>query len=113
MVTWVKVNVHKLKVVAIIDIESPVNVISSRLSQKIKKSTDLNHLVAYGTAGIAITCSIGAYYTLSLRFRKLVFTAPSVVLESKIYNLLIGTQFLREFDGIMNHQGGFVSLLGY
>lgn len=74
---------------------------------------DLDHAVVYGTAVTASTKSIGAYLALPLQFRKLVLTAPAVVLENKRYDLLIGTQFLKEFDVIVNHQEGFVSLLGY
>ena len=112
-VTRVEVTVHKVKVVAILDTGSPVNVISSRLARKIKMAPDLDHAVVYGTAGTASTKSIGAYLALPLRFGKLVLTAPAVVLENEGYDLLIGTQFLKEFDGIVNHQEGFVSLLGY
>ena len=112
-VTRVEVTVHKVKVVAILDTGSPVNVISSRLARKIKMAPDVDHSVVYGTAGMASTRLVGAYLALPLWFGKLVLTAPAVVLENESYNLLIGTQFLMEFDGIVNHQEGFLSLLGY
>lgn len=97
----------------ILDTGSPVNVTSSRFARKIKMYPNLDHAVVYDTAGTASTKSIGAYSALPLRFGKLVLTAPAVVLKIKDYDLLIGTQFLKEFDGIINHQEGFVFLLGY
>lgn len=54
-----------------------------------------------------------SYSGFPLRFWKLVLTTTAVVLENESYDLLIGTQFLMEFDGIVNHQEGFLSLLGY
>ena len=54
-VTRVEVTVHKVKVIAILDTGSPVNVILSRLARKIKMAPDLNHSVVYGTAGLAST----------------------------------------------------------
>lgn len=64
---------------------------------------DLNNLVVYGTADLYSIKSIGAYSSLPLWFSKLVLTAPAVVFENKVYVLLIRTQFLMKFDGIVNH----------
>lgn len=111
--TRVEVVVHKVKVIAILDTGSPVNVISSKLSRKIKMAPDVNHTTTYGTAGVASARALGAYSALPLRFGKLVLTAPAIVLENESYDLLIGTQFLEEFEGIINHHGKFLSLLGY
>lgn len=102
-VTCVKVTIHKVKVVMILITGSPFNVISSCLVVKIKIAPDLNHLVVYGTAALASTKSIDAYSALPLCFGKIFFTASALVLESKGYNLLIGNQFLMEFNGIFNH----------
>ena len=39
--------------------------------------------------------------------------APAVVLKNETYDLLIGTQFLREYSGIINLRDGILLLLGY
>ncbi|KAJ9059842.1 hypothetical protein DSO57_1037340 [Entomophthora muscae] len=49
---------------------------------------------SYGTARLLTTCAIGAYYSLSLFFRKLLSSSPAVVLENESYDLMIGTHFL-------------------
>lgn len=69
-VTRVKVTVHKVKVIAILDTGSHVNVISSRFFRKIKMAPDSDHSVFYGTAGLAGTQSVGVY------------SAPASALES-------------------------------
>ena len=79
-VTRVKVFVHKVKVIAILDTGSPVNVISSKLARCIKLAPDLDHCLIYGTASMASTKSLGAYLALPLRFGKLVLTAHAIVL---------------------------------
>lgn len=48
---------------------------------------------------------------LPLWFRKLVLAASAVALKNTGYDLLIGFQFLIEFDGIFNYQEGFILLL--
>lgn len=111
--TQVEVVVHKVKFIAILDTGSSVNVISSQLARKINMTPDLTHYVVYSTAGLASTKSIRAYSALPLQFGNLVLTAPAVVLENERYNLLIGTQFFMEFDGIVNHHKSFWFLLGY
>lgn len=64
--------------------------------RRLKLAPNLNFNQVYGTAGTAFNQALGAYYALLLRFGKLLFTAPAVVLEKKSYDMLIGTQFLRE-----------------
>ncbi|KAJ9052222.1 hypothetical protein DSO57_1036405 [Entomophthora muscae] len=44
---------------------------------------------------------------------KLLLAAPAVVLENEIYDLLVGTQLLREYNGIINLKDGYLSILGY
>ena len=70
---------------------------------------DVDYNVTYGTAGITSTQAIGAYSALPLQFGKLVLTASTVDLENESYDLLIGTQFLEEFDGIINHHNRSLS----
>lgn len=60
-----------------------------------------------------MTRAIGAYSALPMRFGKLLLAAPAVVLENESYDLLIGTQFLREYNGIINLKDGYLSILGY
>lgn len=67
-VTRVEVNINKVKVIDISYTGSPVNVISSRLAREIKMAPDLNDLVVYGTAGLAITKYIGDYYAHNIFF---------------------------------------------
>ena len=60
-----------------------------------------------------MTRPLGAYCALPMRFGKLLLAAPDVVLEDNSYDLLIGTQFLREYNGIINLKEWFLSILGY
>lgn len=74
---------HKFKVVAILDTSSPVDVNSSELAKKIKMAPVHDNLVVCGTAGLASTCSVGAYLALPLCFGKIVLNSPAVLLENK------------------------------
>ena len=65
-VTRVEVVVHKIKVIAIIDSGSPVNVISSKLSRRIKMAPDVAYNVTYGTTGMNSVQALGAYLALPL-----------------------------------------------
>lgn len=78
---------HKVKIIAILNKYSPVNVILSRRACKIKMMTNLNHSVVYETSNLASTKSIRAYLTLPLWLVKLVLTAPAVVLKNEICDL--------------------------
>lgn len=62
---------------------------------------------------MAQTRAIGAYYALPMRFGKLFIASPADVLENKNYDLLIGKQFLQEFNGIVSLRDECLSLLGY
>lgn len=86
----VYVTVHKAKVIAILNTGSPVNVISSCISHKIKMTPNLNHSVVQGTTGLSIANSIGAHLGLPLCFGNLVLKTPAVALENEDYDLLIG-----------------------
>ena len=72
-----------------VDLGSLVNVVSTKLLQKIKLCPDLNHTQVYGTAGVASTKALGAYSALSMRFGKLLLMAPMVVLENKTYHIVV------------------------
>ena len=43
----------------------------------------------------------------------MLIAAPAVVLENESYDLLIGTQFLRKYNGVVNLKEGYLSILGY
>lgn len=62
---------------------------------------------------MAIKKSIMNYLAPPLQFEWLILTVPEVVLENEKYNLLINTQFLIEFNGIVNHHESFLLLIGY
>ncbi|KAJ9080906.1 hypothetical protein DSO57_1019987 [Entomophthora muscae] len=109
--TRVEVSIQKVKIKAILDMGSPVNVVSSKLMKKLKLAPDLNYTQLYGTAGMAQTQAIGAYSSLPMRFGKLLIASPAVVLENKSYDLLVGTQFLQEYNGIVNLQDGYLSVM--
>ncbi|KAJ9065114.1 hypothetical protein DSO57_1023214 [Entomophthora muscae] len=98
--TCVEVSIKKVKIKAILDTGSPVNVVSSKLMKKLKLVPDLNYTQLYGTVGMAQAQAIGAYSALSMRFGKLLIASPAAVLENKSYDLLVGTQFLQEYNGI-------------
>lgn len=111
--TKIKVVVHKVKVLAVLDTGSPVNVVSSKLTRNLNLAQDLTYSQSYGTARPASTKAIGAYSSLPMRFEKLVITAPDIVLKNDSYNLFIGTQLLREYEAITINKEGYLSLLGY
>ena len=105
-----EVSIQKVKVKGILDTGSPVNVVLSKLMKKLKLAPDLNYNQIYGTAGLTSTKAIGAYSALPMRFGKMLIAATAVVLENKSYDLLIGTEFLREYNGIKNLKKGYLSL---
>lgn len=94
-VTHEEVTFHKFKVVPSLDMGSPVNFVLSWLVHKITIAPDLNHAVVYGTTGTDSTKSSGAYLALPLRFGKLVLTAPAVVIENQVYDIMIRNYFLK------------------
>ncbi|KAJ9084669.1 hypothetical protein DSO57_1021923 [Entomophthora muscae] len=52
-------------------------------------------------------------YALPMQFGKLLLAASAIVLENKSYDLLVGTQFLRGYNGIINLKDIFLSILEY
>ena len=111
--TRVEVTIQKVKIKAVLDTGSPVNVVSSKLMRRLRLAPDLNYDQVYGTAGLASTRAMGAYSALPMRFGKLLVTAPAVVLENESYDMLIGTQFLREYQATVSLKEGCLQLLGY
>ncbi|KAI0219504.1 hypothetical protein L0F63_007512 [Massospora cicadina] len=76
--TKVEVVVHKVRVMAILDTGSPVNVISSQLIKKIKLVPDLDYIKEFGTAGPNNTRALSAYSSLPIHVGKLILSAPAV-----------------------------------
>ncbi|KAJ9058792.1 hypothetical protein DSO57_1008602 [Entomophthora muscae] len=111
--TRVDLALQKVKIKAILDNGSPVNVVSYKLMKKLKLAPDLTYNQSYGTSGLSTTCAIRAYSALSLRFGKLLLSSPAVFLENESCDLLIGTQFLWEYNSIINLKERFLSLLNY
>ncbi|KAJ9068603.1 hypothetical protein DSO57_1026943 [Entomophthora muscae] len=89
--TWIEVTVFDTPIRAVLDTGASTNIISLRLSIK----------------------SNGAYSSVPLRFGELVVTYPAVVLESELYDMLIGTDFLRTYQTEISHLHGHFSILGY
>jgi len=102
-----------VKIKAVLYMGSPVNVVSSKLVKKLKLAHNLNYHQLYGIAGLSMTRAIGAYSALPMQFGKLLLAVPAVVLENESYNLLVGTQFLREYNEIIDLKDGYLSILGY
>lgn len=106
------VIVHKANVVVILDTGSQVNFISSCLSRKINMAPNLDHSVAYGTAYLPVLDMWSHIWPFHFLWEVSV-NFPRGVARNESYDLLIFTQFLMEFDDIVNHHDGFLSLLGY
>ncbi|KAJ9072694.1 hypothetical protein DSO57_1024647 [Entomophthora muscae] len=48
-----------------------------------------------------------------MQFGKLLLAVPAIVLENNRYDLLVGSQFLREYNRIINLKDSYLSILGY
>ncbi|KAJ9064562.1 DNA damage-inducible protein 1 [Entomophthora muscae] len=111
--TRVEISIQKVKIKAVLDTGSLVNIVSSKLVKKLKLAPDLNYHQLYGMAGLPMTHAIGSYSALPMQFGKLLLAALAVILENKSYNLLVGTQFLRKYNGIINLKYGNLFIMGY
>lgn len=76
-------------------------------------SSNLGHYFVYSTVGFVSAHLVGVYSALPLQFRRLSHTSSAIVLEKKRYELLIGAEYFKEFDGILNHQKWFLLLVRY
>ena len=79
----------------------------------IKLASYLHYTEQYGTMGLVATKAVGAYSAIPMRFGKIFITAPAIVLPNNNYNMLIKTQFLQEFNNIINFKDNYLSLLLY
>ncbi|KAI0233462.1 hypothetical protein L0F63_002918, partial [Massospora cicadina] len=113
ILTKVEMVIQKVQVMAILDTGSPVNVISSKLMKKIQLAPDLEYNQDFGTAGPNNTHALGAYSLLPIHIGKLILTAPTVALDNNDYEMLISTQFMIEYEGIINMKQGSLSLMNY
>ncbi|KAJ9072562.1 hypothetical protein DSO57_1026237 [Entomophthora muscae] len=71
--TYANISVNKVKVRAIIDSRAPINIISTRLVQKLGLAPDIAHNRVYSTAGLHTTTSEGAY-SVKIDMEKKTFT---------------------------------------
>ncbi|KAJ9085721.1 DNA damage-inducible protein 1 [Entomophthora muscae] len=111
--TCVEISIQKVKIKVFLDTGSHVNVVFSTLVRKLKLAPSLNCHQSYRKAGLSMTCAMGTYSALPMRFGKLLLAAPAVVLENESCNLLVGTQFLRDYNGTINLKNKYLFILGY
>ncbi|KAJ9064850.1 hypothetical protein DSO57_1025956 [Entomophthora muscae] len=111
--TYINLVVNKTHVWAILDTDSPGNIISSRLVKKLKMASDLAYHEEFGTAGPQTTRAKGAFYSLPLFFGKLMVTAPAIVLGNNSYSILIGTSFMVQYGTMTNHGDHTFGTLGH
>ncbi|KAI0224969.1 hypothetical protein L0F63_005490, partial [Massospora cicadina] len=90
-----------------------MNIISSKLMKKIQLAPDLEYNQDFGTAGPNNTCALGTYSSLPICIGKLILLAPAVALDINDYEMLIGTQFMIEYESIINMKQGSLSLMNY
>ena len=62
--TKVEVFINKVKVIAIVYMGAPVNIILSNLAKHIKMYPELPFSETYSTAGLSSTTAVGAYFSL-------------------------------------------------
>ncbi|KAJ9078081.1 DNA damage-inducible protein 1 [Entomophthora muscae] len=110
--TYADIFVNKLKVKAIIDTGTPINIVSSKLVWQMGLAPDFNHKKSYGTAGLDCTTAQGAYSTLPLHFGSLAVSAPAIVLPNENYNILIGTLFMQQYGVKTELENNVLKILG-
>ncbi|KAJ9052726.1 hypothetical protein DSO57_1031353 [Entomophthora muscae] len=81
--TYADISVNKVKVREIIDSRAPINIISTRLVQKLGLAPDIAHNRVYSTASLDTTTSEGAYSMIPMQFGSIVVSSPAVVLPSQ------------------------------
>ena len=77
--TQVELSILKVRIKAVLDTGSPVNVLSYKLIRKLKLASDLTYNQSYGTSGTASSKDFGDYYNLPMRSGKLLITASTIV----------------------------------
>ncbi|KAJ9064391.1 DNA damage-inducible protein 1 [Entomophthora muscae] len=110
--TYADIFVNKLKVQAIIDIGAPINIVSSKLVQKMGLAPDIDHKKSYGTAGLNCTTAQGVYSALPLRFGSLAVSAPAIVLPNENYNILIRALFMQQYGVKTDLKNNVLEILG-
>ncbi|KAJ9086200.1 hypothetical protein DSO57_1006711 [Entomophthora muscae] len=64
--TQVEISIQKVKIKAVLDTGSPVNVVSSKLVKKLKLAPDLNYHQLYSTAGLSMIGNCGKFDSLKI-----------------------------------------------
>ncbi|KAJ9052371.1 hypothetical protein DSO57_1034955 [Entomophthora muscae] len=111
--TWIEVTVFDTPIRAVLDTGAPTNIISSRLVRRLGFLPDISCAESFFKAGVESIKSNDAYYSVPLRFGKLVATYPAVVLESESYDMLIDTELFRTYQTEISYLHGHFSILGY
>ncbi|KAJ9085044.1 DNA damage-inducible protein 1 [Entomophthora muscae] len=109
--TYTDISVNKVKVHAIIDSGTPINIVSTHLVRKLGIAPDLPNTRVYGTARKHTTTSEIAYSALLMRLGSIAVFSPVVVLPSKNYDVLIGTAFLRKYGVRLNMKDNTLTIL--
>ncbi|KAJ9064195.1 hypothetical protein DSO57_1032992 [Entomophthora muscae] len=110
--TYCDILVNKVKVQAIIDSSTPVNIVSTTLVKQLKIAPNIDYCKQYGNAGPVPTVSQGMYSALPLQFGSLAVSSPAIVFPHKDFDILIGTQFMQNFGANIDFQENVLEILG-
>lgn len=78
--------VNLIKIHAIVETSSPINVFSTRFAKRLDIAPNLEYCKEFGTAGPQSTTAQGVYSALPLHFGLLSVAAPAIVLPNQNYN---------------------------
>ncbi|KAJ9048495.1 DNA damage-inducible protein 1 [Entomophthora muscae] len=110
--TYFDILVNKVKVQAIIDSGALVNIVPTTLVKRLKIAPNVDYCKQYGNAGPVPTVSQGIYSVLPLQFGSLAVSSPAIVFPHKDFEILIGTQFMQNFDAKIDFQENVLEILG-
>lgn len=111
--TWVQLSVFDLNIQAVVDTGAPNTIVSLQLVGKIQYKSDLTYNESFKAASTHCCTAQGAYSCIPIQLGKLVVTTNTIVLESQSYGLLIGTNFFRKYQAILNMGNGSMTIMGY
>ncbi|KAJ9078651.1 hypothetical protein DSO57_1004608 [Entomophthora muscae] len=109
--TYCDILVNKVKVQAIIDSGTPVNIVSTTLVKQLKIVPNVDYCKQYGNAGPTPTfpkeCTVCCPYNLDL------LQSPLLLLcFHRDFDILIGTQFMQNFGAKIDFQENVLEILG-
>ena len=79
--TYIHITVNHKKIIAILDIGAPENIVSTKLMNSIKLAPDVDYKKSFGNADPNVTWAVGAYSALTLRHGKTILHSPAFVFE--------------------------------